>query len=207
MSRPVAIQDAVILEAARQVFLAQGYGAGTALIARKAGVSVGSLFKHFKTKDDLFRAAMDVSGYAQAWETRLMSAAGTGDVRCTLEAAGHDLLTRLQTMIPRVVMVNASGVTIPGCRSARHPPPPIRLIAILARYLQAETRHGRLRVKAPASLAHVFVGALSHYVFCDCFFRYRSAPPRAYVRSLVGALLGAAGGNRPAKRPRRPVHS
>ncbi|MBU6163239.1 MAG: TetR family transcriptional regulator, partial [Myxococcales bacterium] len=38
MARPTTIDDEVILEAARQVFLEEGYAATTASIARRAGV-------------------------------------------------------------------------------------------------------------------------------------------------------------------------
>ena len=59
MARPVSINNESILEAAQKVFLKHGYKAGTKLIAREAGISEGSLFKHFKTKTDLFVAAME----------------------------------------------------------------------------------------------------------------------------------------------------
>jgi AcrR family transcriptional regulator len=42
-----------IMAAATRVFAAQGLGAPTALIAREAGVSNGSLFTYFKTKAEL----------------------------------------------------------------------------------------------------------------------------------------------------------
>src|SRR5882724_7845502 len=43
-----------ILAAATRVIAAQGLGAPTAIIAREAGVSNGSLFTYFETKADLF---------------------------------------------------------------------------------------------------------------------------------------------------------
>ena len=60
MARPPSISNQQILDAARAVFLAHGLAkASTVDIARRAGVSEGSIFNRFPTKDDLFRAAMD----------------------------------------------------------------------------------------------------------------------------------------------------
>ena len=204
MSRPVAINDDTIIKAARDIFLARGYQAGTAEIARRASVSEGSIFKRYKTKAALFQAAMDVAGYEKAWESRLMSAVGTRDIRLTLETAGDDLLKRLQTILPRIVMVNANGTTFAKACHGNQPPPPIRLIAILSRYFRAEMKAGRIRMTGPTIHAHAFVGALSHYVFCQTLFQYRAAEPRAYVRSLVETLLhGVAVTTKPCKNKKK----
>ena len=193
MPRPTVIRDDAILLAARQVFLRHGYQAGTAAIARRAGVSEGTIFKRFRTKHALFLAAMDVEGHERAWEELLQGTLGRGDIRRTLTEAGDRLLARLQIITPRIMAVSGSGVTFAKCysRAARRPPP-VEHILILARYFRAETAAGRLRVTAPAALAHLFVGALSHYVFCETIFGYRSATPRAYVRHLVATVLASA---------------
>src|SRR5262249_47530138 len=57
MARPKSDERrAALLEAATQVFAAQGLGAPTAAISKKAKVSEGSLFTYFKTKDELIDA-------------------------------------------------------------------------------------------------------------------------------------------------------
>jgi len=58
MARTKTISDADLLEVARQVFVEAGIGASTKAIARRAGVSEGVLFQRFRTKEDLFFAAM-----------------------------------------------------------------------------------------------------------------------------------------------------
>src|SRR3981081_923318 len=45
-----------ILSAATQVFAERGLGAPTAAITSAAGIAEGSLFTHFKTKDELINA-------------------------------------------------------------------------------------------------------------------------------------------------------
>ena len=197
MPRPVSIHDDAILAAACQVFLAQGYQASTAEIARCAGVSEGSLFKHFKTKTDLFLAAMDVQSREQEVQARLMAGVGQAALRPTLESYGRHLLKHLQIVMPRILMVTSSGV-----RFAKHyrptQCPPLEHVATLTRYLKAETSCGRLQLAQPEIQADVFVGALSHCVFCETVFGHRTASHQAYIRTLVDNLLRAGAPDQPA---------
>ena len=59
--RPPKIDPADILKVAREVFLARGIRATTQEVAERAGVSEGSIFYRFKSKEGLFREAMEVS--------------------------------------------------------------------------------------------------------------------------------------------------
>lgn len=45
-----------LLQAAKDVFSAGGPGASLEGVARKAGVGIGTLYRHFPTRDDLFEA-------------------------------------------------------------------------------------------------------------------------------------------------------
>jgi AcrR family transcriptional regulator len=58
MGRKKTISDADLLQAARAIFVSQGFGASTKEIARCAGVSEGVIYQRFATKDELFFAAM-----------------------------------------------------------------------------------------------------------------------------------------------------
>ncbi len=195
MSRPVTISDDRILQAARTVFMREGYQARTAAIAREAGVSEGSLFKRFKSKCGLFRAAMCNEGGAESVRQELEAAVGRGSIQATLESAGMHLLRRFQTILPRIMLVRSSGVTFAG--DFREPePPPLQHARELAQYLRAERRAGRLAAAPPEIVAHALVGALYHYVMCETLFGYRPGAPRAYVRALVHALLRPAAGAR-----------
>src|SRR5436305_3431267 len=99
MARPQSIRDEDILEAARAVFLEGGYQATTAQVAERAGVSEGSLFKRFKSKDDLFRAAM-VPGLAQLdWLTVLAEAPGDHSLEERLFVVGMRLVAHFRTVL------------------------------------------------------------------------------------------------------------
>ena len=58
MGRKKTVSDADLLEAARAVFMAEGIGASTKEIARRAKISEGVIYQRFATKDELFFAAM-----------------------------------------------------------------------------------------------------------------------------------------------------
>lgn len=45
-----------LLDAAREVFRAGGPGASLEAVAKRAGVGIGTLYRHFPTRDDLFEA-------------------------------------------------------------------------------------------------------------------------------------------------------
>ena len=205
MPRPVSIHDDAILAAACKVFLAHGYQASTAEIARCASVSEGSLFKRFRTKTDLFLAAMDVQHREQEWQKRLLEGIGKAPLRPTLEAYGRHLLARLQIILPRILMVTSSGVRFAEHYHPTRNPPPLQHAAILTQYLRAETRHGRLRLANPEIHADVFVGALSHCVFCETIFGRRTTSHTAYIRILVDNILQAGGKQDASTPPKRPM--
>jgi len=58
MGRRNRIEDDELLAIARDVFVADGFGASTREIARRAEVSEAILFQRFRTKPELFFAAM-----------------------------------------------------------------------------------------------------------------------------------------------------
>ena len=58
MGRPKTIEDHELLEVARRVFRQHGHTATTRDVAKAAGISQAVLYQRFKTKDDLFYAAL-----------------------------------------------------------------------------------------------------------------------------------------------------
>src|SRR5260370_22292090 len=83
-----------IVEGARQVFLSAGFdGASMNDIARAAGVSKGTLYAYFTSKDELFEAIIRAEK-GQAVE-RLCAFKREGDVREMLTHFGIRLMGRL----------------------------------------------------------------------------------------------------------------
>ena len=61
MGRPKLIEDHELLKIARVVFRDHGHTATTRLVAKAAGISQAALYKRFKTKDELFIAALTLN--------------------------------------------------------------------------------------------------------------------------------------------------
>ena len=183
MARPVSIDNKKILEAARAIFLKRGYSASTRQIAKKAGVSEGSLFKHYKTKTDLFMAAMEDDDGIASWEEKLMQMAGKGSVRNNLEFVGLQVLRNLQVILPRIMMVRSSGIMLQGqdYTNSSTMPHPIRKLYALANYFRAEMNLGRLVMDNPELEAQMFLGTLVYYVFQQGVFNFCIATPEKYI--------------------------
>ena len=193
MSRPVSIQTESILKAAQKIFLKRGYKASTKMIASEARISEGSLFKHFRTKQDLFVAAMEAEVGGGVWADELMKSAGSGDMRKTLEKAGMQMLDRLEIVLPRMIMVRSSGIVLakPGTCGGSDLPGPIRKLHALANYFRAEAKAGRVEMTNPELYAQIFIGTLTHYVIQKMIFKFRAVSQRVYVMTVVDMILCA----------------
>lgn len=205
MARPISIKDETIVAAAREVFLERGIQATTAEVAERAGVSEGSVFKRFRSKTELFRAAMEDRLAEPPFLHNLAARVGKGDVRENLFATGMEIIAFFRTLMPLMMMAwsnpapNGLPVLIAGPN-----PPPVRAVKQLAGYFEAEMRAGRLRRHDPEIVARAFVGSLNHFVFFELLHRADGELPlvdETYVRSLVGLLWSGIEPRSPSASP------
>lgn len=145
-----------ILDAAEQVFAEQGASGSTEEVARRAGVAIGTVFRHFPTKDDLLAAIMKnlleqlvtEAGALSASEPR--TALFTFFTRIVEQAAARksvvDLLARngVEIRLPELVTVFAGAVDdmLRQAQAAGAVDPAIRLPEVMA--LLASTSQGAL---------------------------------------------------------------
>jgi AcrR family transcriptional regulator len=92
-----------ILDAAEEVFAARGAAASTEEVARRAGVAIGTVFRHFPAKEDLVTAIMKrllgalveqagtLSGPAGLFTFFLNVVASAGQQRSVITLAGVDI--------------------------------------------------------------------------------------------------------------------
>ena len=197
MSRPVSIKDQTIIDAAQAVFLERGFGATTAEVAGRAGVSEGTLFKRFRTKVELFQAAMHPQFADLGWLADLESRVGAGDLQTQLTELGAAGVAFFRQLMPLMMMsyANPAPNGLPELLN-RPDPPPLRALQRLTRYFEAEIRLGRLRPVDPEILARMFLGSLQHYVFFELLFQAQQTLPLplpTFLRGLVGMLWSGAG--------------
>lgn len=193
MARPTVIRNEAILEAARAVFLERGILATSAEVAQRAGVSEGSLFKRFKTKADLFRAAMglDVQDAPPA-VAQLPSRVGVGSVEENLRAALLDSIAYVERIFP-IAMMSWSNPKVNECMPFGNDeePPPLKMQRFVADYLTAEAALGRVRPINAKVLARAFTGAVSGYVFTELVVARRGLEAidrESYVREYVSTM-------------------
>lgn len=163
MGRSRSISDDQILKAAREVFLEEGPEASTLEIARRAGVSEGSIFKRFKTKENLFFAAMGISGVPN-WVADLKTLVGNGDLKSNLITLSLEIVQFLNVMLPRLVMMRSKGDTAMQHFPGLDEPPIKRDINALAEFFNEEMRLGRMRSCDAEIVANALLGALSNHV-------------------------------------------
>ena len=198
MPRPVSIQDDVILRAAREIFLEKGWDATTSEIAAKAGVSHGIIFKRFKTKQALFQSAMqERSDWGQTIPTLLNSSLGRKDVETTLVELGTLYTEKFLVLIPTLMKAwsNKQETETPAASTAaankERATQALKAVKMIAAYLEAEHRLGRIRETDFEVVAQAFVGALWHHSFLQVMLTAGKSGPakeRRYVRRLVKAM-------------------
>jgi len=147
-----------LLDAAAAVFVERGYaGATTKEISRRAGVSEGTIYRHFADKRELFGAVF-ANRSAADFEavTALPALAGTKTVRENLLC----LIQAIQDVEREVAPLRAAASTDADLAAALVPTPSGSAMAAavgplepLTRYLEAEQQLGRIRADVDCSSA------------------------------------------------------
>jgi AcrR family transcriptional regulator len=164
MARIPRITNQQILEAARQIFLQQGFGASTLEIAQQAGISEASIFKRFSTKEELFLAAMGIPE-KPLWVNDLESLCGKGDLKENLMNICFQIMEFYREVLPRIMMLRSRGDAIAqlGGKEAR----PMRDVKVVTAFLEREINQERLRHCDPQTVAHLLLGTLMNYVLLE----------------------------------------
>lgn len=198
MSRAETTRERV-LAAASTVIRDQGLAHTTTKeIARVAGYSEATLYKHFQGKEDLFLAVMRIRlAPFIGLMVRLPEKAGTGTVPAHLTDLGHEMLRVFEDSGQLAMALFAEPVLLERQRAVFHRTGqgPHHANLLLAEYLRRERQLGRIAPTAnPAALANLFLGACFHRAFLVAFLgptgrdRFLEHDPDRYVEELVAAM-------------------
>ena len=194
--RPPKIDSSRLLAVAREVFLERGIRATTLEVAERAGVSEGTLFHRFKSKEGLFREAMQLpeARIPQLLLDALDVVEGL-ELSDALTRLGRALLELGRIALP-LMMMSWSNPTCGGLdgkdtNSKRF----LSFVQRLAGFFEQEMEAGRLRRTNPELIARVFIGSVHHY----CLSRIlapdsasTTIPEEIFIRGLVDLVLHGA---------------
>jgi AcrR family transcriptional regulator len=105
-----------ILAAAEEVFTEQGASASTEEVARRAGVAIGTVFRHFPAKDDLLRAIM--KDLLQRLADEASALAGEGDPATALFAFFTQMVAQAAAKKTVIDLLARTGTEIQVTQSA-----------------------------------------------------------------------------------------
>ena len=176
-----------ILDAAKHVFLREGYSASMDLVAAEAGVSKQTVYNHFGSKEGLFRAIVDDLS-SEFLDVLVEHDGARADPASTLEAVARRFLKLLLTPSYLALhrMLVAEAPRFPDLAREIYVGGPARAVSELALYLAEESRKGTLAVADPALAAEQFFGALLGNLQLRALLSPREAPGEAEIEQAVG---------------------
>ena len=179
-----------IIEGARAVFLAQGFDAASMNdIARKAGVSKGTLYVYFKSKDELFEAIAEEQCHMQAEGVFRLDNADR-DVAAVLMRLGSAFTQFMCNRSPSPIrIVIAIADRMPEIGRQWYENGPAVGIAKLSRYLRAQTEAGVLDVADCDIAAGQFLESCLSGTFKPVLFNFAPPPPQERIDYVVGIAV------------------
>ena len=194
--RPPVISTERLLDVAREVFLELGIRATTSEVAARAGIAEGTIFHRFKSKEELFRAAMNFDpDAAVVLAQELAGRAGERDLRDTLVEFAERFMELGRIAMPVMMMSwsnpeNMCGADRTSERATRYR----KVINWIAGFFEHELQSGRLRAVEPEVMARMFIGSLHHYCMIELFVGAGSEhfTHRQFAEHVVDVLLGSA---------------
>jgi len=180
-----------ILEGARQVFLASGFdGASMGEIAKAAGVSKGTLYVYFDSKESLF-AALTTEEKQGLAEVLFKLDSDDPDVRSVLSQLGHTFLGRMVSPehISSIRMVIGAAEKFPALGQAFYEAGPCRGIARLAAYLDRQVQAGRLSIEDTSVAAQHFLDLCASGLMKRQLFAVGGPPTQEEIKINVENAL------------------
>ncbi len=148
-----------ILDAASEVLGERGLSAPMEAIARRAGVSKQTVYNHYGCKAELVRALVERRVNTMAATLRAPGAEEHPED--ALAAYARSLLAVINNRSYTLMRVTIqSAGEMPDLARAVYEAGPVRSRAELARFLEMETRSGRMKVPDPLQAAEFFSGLL-----------------------------------------------
>jgi AcrR family transcriptional regulator len=191
-----------ILEGARRIFRARGFdGASMGEIAKSAGVSKGTLYVYFESKELLFEALV-IAERRETAEQLFHLDVHDPDVKGVLRRLGRSFLAMMvrPEHIATVRMVMGAAEKFPRIGRAFYAAGPHYGMTRLAGYLATQVEAGRLGITDTERAAHHFLDLCQGGLTKALFFGVTAPPSPRTIEETVEAAIDvffAAYGPRP----------
>jgi len=196
-----------ILEGARKVFLAQGFdGASMGEIAKVAGVSKGTLYVYFDSKESLFEALTTEEKRGLA-EVLFKLDAEDPDVRGALTRLGLSYLRRLgkPEHVSSIRMVMGAAEKFPRLGQAFYEAGPCQGIARLSAYFDRQVEARRLSIEDTGLAAQHFLDLCVSGILRRMLFSVGEPPTEDEIQhnvaNAIRVFFAAYGPQAPASGP------
>jgi AcrR family transcriptional regulator len=180
-----------IINGARAVFLAQGFDAASmGEIARQAGVSKGTLYVYFDSKEELFAVVAREACKAQA-ENLLALDPDDHDVEAVLTRLGQGY-ARFQNqpgLMSSIRTVISISERMPAIGKLFYETGPAVGVAMLRRYLETQVAAGYLAVDDCEVAAAQFLESCRATIHKRLLFNAGDPPTEAHIVHVVGIAV------------------
>ena len=180
-----------ILDGARAVFLAQGFdGASMGEIARQAGVSKGTLYVYFDSKEMLFETIVEEECPAQAEQVFALDSDDhdVGAVLTRLGCAFVRFMSRPGGLSPLRTVISISE-RMPEIGKRFYEAGPATGIARLRRYLEDQVAAGYLMIEDTEVAAAQFLDSCQSTVFKPLILNFGDLPTDERINHVVGIAV------------------
>lgn len=180
-----------IVEGARALFLAHGFDAASmGEIARQAGVSKGTLYVYFQSKEHLFEAIVEDERRAQAEQVFSLDA-DDHDVRAVLLRLGAAYVRFLcqPTAVSAIRTVIAIADRMPEIGRKFYEFGPQCGISRLAKYLEAQVAAGLLAIEDCEVAAAQLLDSCQSTMLKPVLFNAGGAPSEERIQHVVGTAV------------------
>jgi AcrR family transcriptional regulator len=180
-----------IMDGAREVFLAQGFDAASmGAIVRKAGVSKGTLYVYFDSKEQLFEAIAQEACAAQA-EGVFSFDPADHDVEAVLTRLGRSFVKffcRPGAMSALRTVISISE-RMPEIGRKFYETGPAKGVAAFHRYLESQVAAGNLMIEDCEVAAAQFLDSCHATILRSLLFNAGDAPADERINHVVGIAV------------------
>lgn len=190
MARTKTISDEQILDAARRMFEEHGFAATTSQIADAAGVSEGSIFRRWNSKDELMIAALGIR--RPEW-LDTVGALGESDreLEEQLTVLADQILDFFLEHLPKMTAMLSCGIQMKRKFLRSNDALPVQGVKAVTNFFAEHRRAGRIRMTDPEVIARMFVASIHHYAFAEFagLNEMMPIPRETYIRGIVANLM------------------